>query len=94
MYRRRYWPLSPQRTVTIWLAVWDADEGNGAMRVVRGSHTWGALRHHVNDSSAYVLNQEADEDQIDPDQVVSMNLKAVRKCRAFFCDAILYNKEN
>jgi ectoine hydroxylase-related dioxygenase (phytanoyl-CoA dioxygenase family) len=38
-----YWPLSPSKTVTVWLAIDDADEGNGAMRVIPGSHRLGAL---------------------------------------------------
>ena len=34
----QYWPLKPAKTVTIWLALYDSDEENGAMRIVRGSH--------------------------------------------------------
>lgn len=38
-----YWPLTPMRTVTVWLAIDDADEGNSAMRVIPGSHRLGPL---------------------------------------------------
>jgi non-heme Fe2+,alpha-ketoglutarate-dependent halogenase len=38
-----YWPLTPTRTVTAWIAIDDADLGNGAMRVIPGSHRHGAL---------------------------------------------------
>jgi ectoine hydroxylase-related dioxygenase (phytanoyl-CoA dioxygenase family) len=38
-----YWPFTPARTVTMWLAIDDVDEGNGAMRVIPGSHLLGAL---------------------------------------------------
>jgi len=38
-----YWPFTPSKTVTVWLAIDDADEGNGAMRVIPGSHLAGAL---------------------------------------------------
>ncbi len=38
-----YWPLSPSKTVTVWLAIDDVDEGNGAMRVIPGSHLAGPL---------------------------------------------------
>jgi hypothetical protein len=38
-----YWPFAPARTVTAWLAIDDADEENGAMRVVPGSHRHGVL---------------------------------------------------
>ena len=26
----QYWPLTPARTVSVWLAFWDSDEANGA----------------------------------------------------------------
>lgn len=38
-----FWSLSPARTVTVWLAVDDADEENAAMRFIPGSHDRGAL---------------------------------------------------
>lgn len=40
-----YWPISPSRTVTAWLAVDDADEENAAMQFVPGSHLRGAIDH-------------------------------------------------
>lgn len=33
-----YWPLSPSKVVTAWLAIDDVDEENGAMKVIPGSH--------------------------------------------------------
>ncbi len=33
-----YWPLTPSKTVTVWLAIDDSDVGNGCMRVIKGSH--------------------------------------------------------
>lgn len=62
----QYWPLHPRRSVTVWLAIYDADEGNGAMQVVRGSHRAGMLRHHRVGGAKHVLEQAADADQIDP----------------------------
>lgn len=38
-----FWALSPARTVTVWLAIDDADEDNSAMRFLPGSHKQGAL---------------------------------------------------
>jgi hypothetical protein len=38
-----YWMLTPMRTVTVWLAIDDVDAGNGAMRVIPGSHLGGPL---------------------------------------------------
>lgn len=40
-----YWPLSPTRTVTVWLAIDDTDAGNGAMQVIPGTHDRGILDH-------------------------------------------------
>ena len=38
-----FWSLSPARTVTVWLAIDDADEENSAMRFIPGTHDKGAL---------------------------------------------------
>ncbi len=38
-----YWPLTPSKTVTVWLAVDDADDTNGAMQVVPKSHLHGQI---------------------------------------------------
>ncbi|MFH5802434.1 phytanoyl-CoA dioxygenase family protein [Alienimonas sp. DA493] len=40
-----FWPLSPSHAVTIWLAIDDADEGNGCMRFLAGSHHSGHLTY-------------------------------------------------
>lgn len=38
-----YWPLTPSKTITVWLAIDDATIENGAMRFVAGSHHLGQL---------------------------------------------------
>ena len=38
-----FWRLDPARTVTVWLAIDDADEDNSAMLWIPGSHNRGAL---------------------------------------------------
>ncbi|WP_226783266.1 phytanoyl-CoA dioxygenase family protein [Oceaniglobus trochenteri] len=38
-----FWSLSPARTVTVWLAIDDADEENSAMRFLPRSHTQGKI---------------------------------------------------
>ena len=40
-----YWPMTPSKTVTVWLAVDDADVENACMRFVPGSHLHGPLTH-------------------------------------------------
>jgi len=72
----QYWPLTPMRTVTAWLAIFDADEANSAMQIVRGSHNQGIFQHHVNDDPGYVLEHEVSDDQIEADDIVTLDLKA------------------
>jgi len=52
-----YWPLSPARTVTVWLAIDDADAENAAMQFIPGTHKLGALDWKTTDKPA-VLEQE------------------------------------
>lgn len=73
----QYWPLSPSNTtVTVWLALYDSDEGNAAMKVVKGSHKKGTYRHHVNNAKHLALDQEVLEEQFADEDIVSLNLKA------------------
>jgi hypothetical protein len=52
-----YWPFTPSRTVTVWLAIDDTDEGNSAMLFIPGTHTMGHLEWKDTDDPA-VLTQE------------------------------------
>ncbi len=85
----KYWPLAPKSTVTVWLAVFDADTNNGCMRVVPTSHRWGDLRHEnlpgsdwYNDdddkkrNSKYVLWQSVDENAFDEADAVDIDMRA------------------
>ena len=40
-----YWPFTPTKSVTIWLAIDDVNEENAAMQFVPGSHLIGDLEH-------------------------------------------------
>ena len=40
-----YWPFTPTKSVTIWLAIDDVNQENAAMRFVPGSHLVGDLEH-------------------------------------------------
>ncbi len=40
-----YWPLTPTKAVTVWLAVDDADTENACMRFLAGSHHHGHLTY-------------------------------------------------
>jgi non-heme Fe2+,alpha-ketoglutarate-dependent halogenase len=53
-----YWPLTPSKAVTAWLAIDDADRGNACMRYIPGSHQFGHLTYKLSeDDEANVLNQ-------------------------------------
>jgi non-haem Fe2+, alpha-ketoglutarate-dependent halogenase len=52
-----YWPLTPARTTTVWLAIDDADADNAAMQFIPGTHRLGHLRWKETDKPA-VLSQE------------------------------------
>lgn len=53
-----YWPLTPSKAVTVWLAIDDADRENACMRFIPGSHHYGHLTYRLTeDSEDAVLNQ-------------------------------------
>ncbi|MBT5019546.1 phytanoyl-CoA dioxygenase family protein [Planctomicrobium sp.] len=53
-----YWPLSPSKAVTVWLAIDDADIENACMKFISGSHHVGHLTYNPSDSTEHnVLNQ-------------------------------------
>lgn len=56
-----YWPLSPSKAVTAWLAIDDADQENGCMKFISGSHRFGHMTFRPSDPSEHnVLNQTID----------------------------------
>ena len=56
-----YWPLSPSKAVTIWLAIDDADVENACMRFIAGSHHHGHLTYRESNPGEHnVLNQTID----------------------------------
>ena len=87
----QYWPLFPANAVTVWLALYDTNEENGAMRVVKGSHIQGAFKHHTNKAQNLVLDQEVSYDQIKQDDIISLNLKAGEI--SLHNDALLHGSE-
>jgi ectoine hydroxylase-related dioxygenase (phytanoyl-CoA dioxygenase family) len=56
-----YWPLTPTKAVTVWLAIDDADVENACMRFISGSHHYGHMTFRPSDSAEHnVLNQTID----------------------------------
>ena len=53
-----YWPLTPSKTLTVWLAVDNADVENGCMKFVAGSHLLGPVTfRHSTAGEDNVLDQ-------------------------------------
>ncbi|MEM1099928.1 MAG: phytanoyl-CoA dioxygenase family protein [Pseudomonadota bacterium] len=53
-----FWKLSPARTVTVWLAIDDADAENSAMRFIPGTHDRGAFAVQATEAGRAVFHQE------------------------------------
>lgn len=60
-----YWPLTPSKAVTVWLAIDDADPENACMRFISGSHHSGHLTFRDSSPEEHnVLSQTVE----DPEQ--------------------------
>ena len=67
-----YWPFTPTKSVTIWLAVDDVDEDNAAMRFIPGSHLDGDLAHtELPLDGSVVLNRRVAEHESYDDAVLN-----------------------
>ena len=51
-----YWPITPTRTVTVWLAIDDADPENANMRFIPRSHLHGTIEYQRMDDPNAVLD--------------------------------------
>lgn len=72
----QYWPIRPWATCTVWLALDKVDKGNGAMRVIPGSHTRQDYRHHEDASPNLTLNQVIGHDQFEEGAARTIELAA------------------
>ena len=87
-----YWPLTPSKTVTVWLAIDDADEGNGAMQLIPGSHLHGQIDFQKSaDDEQNVLNQTVDDARSYGDPPISVVLKAGQM--SLHTDLLLHGSE-
>jgi ectoine hydroxylase-related dioxygenase (phytanoyl-CoA dioxygenase family) len=73
-----YWDgrlSSMENIVTVWLAIDDVDEANGAMRVIPGSHFGDPERRYIPvDERANIFDSELDETSIDTASAVTFEL--------------------
>jgi non-haem Fe2+, alpha-ketoglutarate-dependent halogenase len=72
-----YWPLTPSKTVTVWLAVDDADVENGCMQVIPGSHKQGHIKFTKSKSNEKNILSQTVEDPLQyGDAPVNVELNA------------------
>lgn len=71
-----YWPLSPTKTVTVWLAIDDADPENANMRFIPRSHGHGLIDYDKSDDDRDVLNMVIDNPEQYGGDPVDVALKA------------------
>lgn len=71
-----YWPLSPTKTVTVWLAIDDADPENANMRFIPRSHTHGLIDYDESDDDRDVLSMVVENPEQYGDAPVDVSLKA------------------
>ena len=65
-----FWPIRPLATCTVWIAIDDVDEENGAMRFVPGSHRTRELYPHADQpSEESALNAELVPEHVDLERV-------------------------
>jgi len=71
-----YWPLSPTRTVTVWLAIDDADPENANMKFIPRSHLHGLIDYDHTQDDQSVLNLAVQNAESYGDAEVDVALKA------------------
>ncbi len=73
-----YWGLEPSEAHTAWIALDDADEDNGSMLLIPGSHKQGQLPHETSNTGNNLLsiNQQVSQEFIDESKAVQLELKA------------------
>ena len=72
-----YWPLTPTKTITVWLALDDVSAQNGAMKFIPGSHLHGQIPFQPSDEEEHnVLNQTVSRPEDWGDNAVNIELQA------------------
>ncbi len=71
-----YWPLDPMNVVTLWLAVDDADQQNGCMRVIPGTQHEILQEMKPNTEVVSVLGSQIDPALVNEAAAVDIELKA------------------
>ena len=71
----QYWPIRPLATCTVWLAIDDANEKNGCLKFIKGSHKEKILKkHEINENENLTLHQELLKSEYDESKSVNLIL--------------------
>lgn len=86
-----YWPLSPSRAVTVWLAIDDADLDNGCMKFIAGSQHSGHLTYRESSPEEHSVLGQTVENPEQYGSVVVDDLKAGQA--SIHSDLLLHGSE-
>lgn len=86
-----YWPLSPSKTVTVWLAIDDADEENACMRFLAGSHWHGHLTFRPSQPEEHNVLDQTVENAEQYGTLTPVELRAGEI--SMHCDLLLHSSE-
>ncbi len=73
-----YWPLSPSKTVTVWLAIDDADRENACMRFIPGTHHFGHLTYRLTENDGENVLDQTVENAEDFGEPIDVELRRGR----------------
>ena len=89
-----YWPLTPSKSLTVWLAVDNADIENGCMKFIETSHLVGHLTYRESSEAEHnVLNQTIESPE-QYGQVVMDELEAGEVSGSFRFAAAWFRRES
>ena len=73
-----YWGLEPLEAHSAWIAIDDADDGNGCMQAIAGTHREGIAPHVTSSVPGNLLSieQEIPDEYVDRSRVTSLAMKA------------------
>lgn len=71
-----YWPLTPSKTATVWLAIDDADTENACMRFLARSHLHGHLTYRASDPAEHNTLDQTVENAEQYGEPVDVELRA------------------
>ncbi len=86
-----YWPITPTRTVTAWLAIDDATPENANMRFIPRSHQHGSINYERNNDEREVLNLVVPDAESYGDVPVDVTLDSGQF--SMHCDLLLHGSE-